>query len=141
MTPHSPILSARRSEGGYLLVEVIIAVAIFSLSFVGLMRVLRQSQDAAGQFAFEAHLRTGLEAILAEARNRPLSEMAREETDSLLGIVYQTEIEPLTLNSEEGTLLRNLYLLRARATYDHGQGPEEDIAELWIYRSEDEPGS
>lgn len=129
------------SQAGYLLFEVIIAVTIFSLSFVGLMRVLKQSQDAASQFAFEAHVRYGLEAILTEVRNRPIEEMVQEQTDALLGVVYHTEVEPLALSNQDGTPLSNLYLLRAKATYQHGGKTEEDVAEIWIYRPEQESKS
>ena len=128
-------------RAGYLLFEVIIAITIFSLSFVGLMRVLKQSQDSATQFALEAHIRYGLEAILTEVRNRPIEEMVQEQTDTLLGVVYHTEVEPLALATEEGTPLSDLYLLRARATYERGGRAEEDVAEIWIYRPQQETNS
>lgn len=134
----NPLRLASTSDRGYLLLEVIIAITIFSLSFVGLMRVLRQSQDAASQFAFETHVRFGLDSLLAEVRNRPIEEMAREETDSLLGVVYQTEVEPLSVSNEEGVPLTDLYCLRAWATYNRGQGDELEVAEIWIYRPEEE---
>ena len=129
LLPHFP--------GGYILLEVIIAVTIFSLSFVGLIRVLHQSQENATECAFESQVRSGLEAILAEAQNRPLEEMAQEQTDPLLGIVYHTQYEPLGLSSQDGTSLKDLYKLQARATYNRGRGQEEDIAEIWIYHPEE----
>jgi type II secretory pathway component PulJ len=125
------------SPDGYILLEVIIAMTIFSLSFVGLIRVLHQSQENATACAFEGQVRSGLEAILAEAKNRPLEEMAQEQTDPLLGIVYHTQCEPLGLSSQDGTSLKDLYKLRARATYTRSGRQEEDVAEIWIYHPEE----
>ncbi|MEO0445926.1 MAG: hypothetical protein AAF191_07610 [Verrucomicrobiota bacterium] len=125
-------------QKGYLLLEVILAVTIFALSFVGLMRVLQLSQRTATEFAWDTHLQFGLEAILAEASVRPPDDMQMENQDDVLGIVYRTVAEPLEFSASTGNSLDDLYRLRAIATFDRGRGPETQEAERWLYRPEEE---
>ena len=120
----------RVSNSGYILFEVIIAVTIFSLAVVGLMRVLDTSLDSANLFARDTAIRYGLQSILTEAQHQELANMTLERTDEALGAVYRTEIEPLQLASGGGSTLSNLYVLRAIATI----GDEQEVAEIWIYR-------
>ncbi len=56
--------------------------------------------------------------------------MTLERADEAMGVVYRTEVEPLQLASGSGSTLRDLYVLRAIASYDD----EQEIAEIWIYR-------
>ncbi len=58
------------ASSGYILFEVIIAVTIFSLAIVGLMRVLDTSLETANLFARDTAIRYGLQSILTEARHQ-----------------------------------------------------------------------
>ncbi len=123
-----------KRSGGYILLEVIIAVTVFALAFVGLMRVLQTTQTAVGELAFDGVVMEGLQAALAEAKQRDLAEMALQRRDERVGILYETEVEALTVDNGNGTTLEGLYRLVARASYDLGRGPETRQAEVWIYR-------
>tara|TARA_R110002096_G_scaffold91625_22_gene207387 strand:- start:634 stop:1014 length:381 start_codon:yes stop_codon:yes gene_type:complete len=124
----------KRKDGGYILFEVIIAVTIFSLAIVGLMRVLDTSLNSANYFACDTAIRYGLQSILTEARHRDLGNMILVQRDEAMGVEYRTEVEPLQLASDSGGALSGLYILRATATYDG----EQEVAEVWIYEGEDD---
>lgn len=123
----------RRQQGGYILFEVIIAVTIFSLAIVGLMRVLDTSLQSANYFARDTAIRYGLQSILTEARHQELENMVLVQRDEAMGVEYRTEVEPLQLASDSGSSLSGLYVLRATASYEG----EQEVAEIWIYQEEE----
>lgn len=123
-----------QNRRGYLLYEVLIAVTIFALAGLGLVKLLSMAVQTSNEFAFEAAVRRGMESILAEARQKEIAEMTLEVNDEAMGVIYRTTVETLTMNTETGQTLTGLYTLKATATYDFGGRPVEDSAEVWIYK-------
>ena len=116
-----------------MLYEVLIAVTIFALAVVGMVKLLNMVVTTSNEFAYDAAIRRGLESILAEARQRELAEMAIEVNDENLGVTYRTTVEALALNTQNGQTLTDLYTLTATATYQVGAQQQEQTAQVWIH--------
>jgi len=123
-----------RNPRGYLLYEVLIAVTIFALAGLGMVKLLSMAVQTSNEFAFDAAVRRGLESILAEARQKEIAEMTLETNDEAMGVVYRTTVEALPMSTENGQTLTDLYTLKATATYELAGKQVEDSAEVWIYR-------
>ena len=120
---------------GYVLLEIIIALTVFSISVAGLAAVLHASLDAANLLHRQAAIRRGLDAILSEARAKPRREdMPLSSRDDSLGVEFRTEIEAVQWSNRDGLPVKGLYLLRATATDPRASHPLHDSAQLYVYR-------
>ena len=125
------------TRGGYILLEVLIAVTIFAIAFAGLIKVLGTTIEVSNEIAFNRTLRYGIESILTEARHRDLEDMSIEYIDEALGVVYQTSVEELQFANSDGKTLGDMYALRAVAVSTTDANEILRSAEVWIY-DEDE---
>lgn len=135
---HQSSFIIRRRRGGYLLLELILALTIFSLAVVGLARSLNMAIQTSAILNRENDIRLGLRSFLEEVRRKPLGDMATTYTDERLGITFQSEVDELTLKDRNGTVLKDLYKLRAFATYEVGAEQREESVEMWIYKTQSE---
>lgn len=132
------IIRRRRRRSGYLLLELILALTIFSLAVVGLARSLNLAIQTSAILNRENDIRLGLRSFLEEVRRKPVGDMATSYTDERLGITFQSEVDELTLKDRNGTVLKDLYKLRAFATYEVGAEQREESVEMWIYKTQSE---
>lgn len=124
-----------RGERGYLLLEVIIALTVFSLVAVGLAMALNSSIDSANFLRREAEIRRGLAGVLEQARAMPKrEEMVVNKKDEVLGVVYRTDLEALEFMNRERERVSGLYVLRAFAKYEIDGKEVEDGTEVYVYR-------
>jgi len=138
------VLSPRRAKGphtgfggggGYVLLELIMALTVFAVSVAGLASVLHASLDSSNQLRRQASIRRGLEAILAEAKAKPKrEEMPLHYKDDGLGVEYRTELEELKWVNRRGLPVPGLYILRAVAKDSRVSQPLNDSAEVYVYR-------
>jgi hypothetical protein len=133
LKPHrSPV---GRRAGGYVLLEIIIALTVFAVVVAGLAAVLHSSLDAANLLRRQAFIRRGLEAILIEAQNKPRrEEMGTSYKDEKLGIEFRSELEELKWVNRKGRPLKGLFILRAVALDLRAARPLNDTAEVYVYR-------
>jgi hypothetical protein len=123
------------SPRGYVILEIIIALAVFAVVVAGLASVLHSSIDAANLLRRQAFIRRGLEAILIEAQNKPRrEEMATSFKDEALGIEFRSELEELKWVNREGKPVKGLFILRGEATDLRAARPLDDTAEVYVYR-------
>jgi type II secretory pathway component PulJ len=130
---------ARAAAGGYVLLEVIIALTVFAVAVAGLSSVLHSSLDSANSLRRSAAIRRGLEALLIEAKQKPKrEEMALTATDPALGMEYRSQLEEVKWTNRKGEPVSGLYILRveARDTRAAAGGTLEptDVAEVYVYR-------
>lgn len=129
----------RAVAGGYVLLEIIIALTVFAVAVGGLTSVLHASLDSANALRRSAAIRRGLEAMLIEARQKPKrEEMALTATDPALGLEYRSSIEEVKWINRRGDPVRGLYILRVEAR-DQRAGATStlepaDAAEVYVYR-------
>lgn len=140
--PHSGAigrhLRRRRAERGIALLDALLAVFVFALAVTGIATWLGQIADNSNQMAKERLVQHGLTGILAEAKQRPLTEMNFERRDDLLEVTYRTATEPVQLTTTEGETLEDMYVLRVTADYTEGAHQFTRVAEVFIYKPEDE---
>ncbi len=123
----------------FLLLEVIIALTVFSLVAVGLAVALQSSIDASNRLARDLAIREGLEGMLVEARTKPKTkEMAFSRRDEKLAVEFRTEIEPLVFTNFRGEPVEGLWLLRALAQpvapSTDGTEIQTQSIDLYVYR-------
>ena len=127
--------AGQRRPAGYLLLEVIIALTVFSLVAVGLAQALNSSIGSANFLRREAEIRRGLSSVIAEARAMPKREqMTFEKADEVLGVKYRTSLEELEFVNVDRERVGGLYLLKASAKYTVDGKEVEDGAEVYVYR-------
>jgi hypothetical protein len=128
----------RRSEGGYLLLELILALIVFSVAIVGLAKSANMGVKTIGSLSRENDIRLGLDSFLEEVRRKPVAEMKVTTPDERLGVTYQSTVDELTLKNASGTVLRDLYKLRVAAIVE-GEKEEDAISvEVWVYKPQTE---
>ncbi|TLD70292.1 hypothetical protein FEM03_13995 [Phragmitibacter flavus] len=141
MTSPSPAPSnrpARRRTHGYLLLELILALTLFSLAVLGLARSLQMSIQTGAIINRDHDVRLALRGFLEEIRRKPLSEMTQSYLDPRLNLTLQSSIEPLELRDRNGTVLNNLYTLRVATTYEAGAEQREEFLEVFVYKTQTE---
>lgn len=131
---HAPC-PKRRASGGYLLFELMIALTIFSIAVLGLVRALDKAAETANLLKRDQIIRIGMRNFLEEIRRKPLTEMSTSQTDTTNGITYTSSTEPLALRTTSGGTLSDLYSLTIRATSSFDGVPQEDTLNVYVYKA------
>lgn len=127
-----------RRSGGFLLLEVILALGIFGIAATAFAVALQRTSDLASQAQNEVRITRLLESALAEAMSYPVLEEGTTsvpvEEMSGLGMEIDTLVELLPeMENQDGRLLQEMYRIRVTAHwFDNGQWREES-AETWRY--------
>ncbi|MFZ4764744.1 MAG: PulJ/GspJ family protein [Roseimicrobium sp.] len=129
------VRTVRTRAAGYLLLEIILALTIFSLAVVGLARTLNLAIQTSAILNRENDIRIGLRSFLEEVRRKPVAEMATSYEDARLGVTFTSTLEELSLKNASGTVLSDLYDLRAAATYEVGAEQREEAVNVWVYKT------
>lgn len=120
-----------------MLLELILALTVFSLAVTGLARSLQVGIQTAAILNREHDIRLGLRSFLEEVRRKPVSEMAQTVEDPRLAVTFQSQVDELTIKDRNGAVLKDLYKLRVFATYEMGEQREESV-EIWVYKTQTE---
>jgi hypothetical protein len=127
-------MAPQASPGAYVLLEMIIALTVFSVVVTGLAQALHSSLDSSNHLRRQAAIRRGLESILVEARSKPKKEeMILSYREEALGLEFRSELEELKWINRRGKAVRKLFILRALATDLRASKPLHDTAEVYIY--------
>ena len=133
MTP--PSHPGRQPQRGFLLLEVILALVVFSAAATGFSMALHQMAKAAALAQSEMRITRILDSALAEALSLPVL-----EEGTTTAPVGQTDMEMATtikilegLENEDGAALQEMFLITVTARwYESGQSKERS-AETWRY--------
>jgi Tfp pilus assembly protein PilV len=128
--------SQRERNSGYALLDVVIAVALFSITVTGLVQVMQKINSTSGEFARDRMIQQHIEAMLYEKRRLPVAEIAAETYDELLDITFRSYAEPFQIDNGEGSELADLYQLTVEAAYTNEGGAQLEKAQLIIYQPE-----
>ena len=124
----------------YLLLDVVLAVTVFVIAVTGILVAVNEITETSTHYARDMQVQYGMDAMLVEARHRPVEEMGFERNDTHLGVLYRTEVEPLNQANSEGEALTGLYLLKVSAILENGGEDETDKAEVIVYRPDEKGG-
>lgn len=132
-------LHLRAGRGGYILLELIIALTIFALAVLGLTRSLNTTLEVANIVNHDYAVRLGLRSFLEEVKRKAIPNMTMSTTDPLLDVTYSSTVEPeqITLQTT-GEVLSDIYKLTATANYNVGGKVREETVVLFVYQPQAE---
>ena len=121
------------SESGLLLLEVMLAVLIFSLAAVSLAVALNESLDAFADIRRESEIRIQLQSALAEATGQKLA-IGKEKLKLGNGrVVYSREISLLNWQNEKKESINNLYQVVIYADWQEGDQKIQREAQQYVF--------
>ena len=135
MKPHS--ISAHRLPG-YILLELIIALSIFSMAVVGLSMALNNTLQTANMLNKDYAVRLAMRSFLEEIKRKPLADMATTLENPQLDLVLTSTVEPLEIRSKEGRAVEDIYTLTVRADYTAGGRARDETVFLWVNVTDEE---
>lgn len=124
----------RKKHGGWLLMEVIIALSLFSMAVVAYVIALNNTSKLALLTQQEARINIILEGVLIEAATLPeLEETKYEYTFDEFNMRVQVEVQPIQLQNKDGEELNDMWQITVNAQWlEDGQFREETF-ETWRY--------
>jgi type II secretory pathway pseudopilin PulG len=123
---------------GYILLELIIALTMFSLAVLGLASALSNSMEVANILNKDYAVRMAMRSFLEELRRKPLADMATTTTDANTGATLTSTITDVQLRSKEGRNFSDVKQLTIKADYNAAGKPRDESVSVLIYRSESE---
>lgn len=120
---------------GFLLFEMVLALAVFSIAATGFVVALHRMSDAAALAQSELRITRILDSALDETLSLPvLEEGETEAAVGETGIELRTVIELIEdLENEDGQVLQEMYLIQINARwYANGEWQDRSV-ETWRY--------
>jgi prepilin-type N-terminal cleavage/methylation domain-containing protein len=120
---------------GFLLLEVVLALAVFGIAATGFAVAIHQMAKTAEAAQQELRITRILESALDEAMSLPtLEEGTTSVTVADSDIEMDTTIELLPeLENEDGQLLQEMYRINVTAHWFQNGSPQERSTETWRY--------
>lgn len=125
----------QKPSRGFLLLEVVLALAVFSIAATGFAVALNRMGKAADLAQRELRLTRLLDSALDEAMSMPALTLGTSTvTDSTSGIDLVTKVEQLeNLLNEDGQTLQDMFSVSVTAHwYEAGQWQNRTV-ETWRY--------
>ena len=129
--------SLRRSAA-YILLELIIALSIFSMAVVGLSMALNNTLQTANMLNKDYAVRLAMRSFLEEIKRKPLADMATTLENPQLDLVLTSTVEPLEIRSKEGRAIEDMYTLTVRADYTAGGRVRDETVFIWVNVTDEE---
>jgi hypothetical protein len=124
-----------RNNRGYLLLEVVLAIAVFAIACTGLTVAFHRMSAAASLAQSELRITRILDSALTEQLSLPMLEegvtqVSIEGSDIELDVV----IEPIEdMENQDGELLQQMFHIRIIANWYENGAWQERSAETWRY--------
>ncbi len=128
-------VSVHSSKRGFLLFEMILALAVFSIAATGFAVALKRMATAASLAQSELRITRILESALDETLSIPVLEEGVTTTEvGETGIEIETTIKLLEeLENEEGQMLQEMYSLTVSARwFENGEWKDRTV-DTWRY--------
>lgn len=116
-----------------MLLEVVLALSIFVVAVVGLVKSLNAGLTADYQQQRLTTMRLNLQSLLDEALAEPPVESSTEVPADLFHVSYRREIKPADVRISGGTNLPNIF--KITVTAQDTQRDNRVIGTLWTYAS------
>lgn len=136
----------RLFRGGYVLMEIVIAMGLFATVAVSLVKALHMTSNTASTIQDEIRIEQILDSALTDILSTPrleegspppvdLTEITGDDTSFFEGEI-KTIVEPLELENEDGQLLQNMFRIKVVFYWRGPDGKwQEQSAETWRYGS------
>lgn len=125
----------QRGAPAYILLELVIALSIFSIAVLGLANSLSTSVEVSNILNRENAVQIGMRSFIEELRKKPLADMSTSYTDPNLGVTYTSKMEPLGIKTGRGETLTDLYDLQVTALYTFGMEEKTDTVSVYVYKA------
>ena len=124
-------------EGAFVMLEVILAIALFASVATALAVALHQLSVATTSARWESVVLRRLQSDLVEAAHQPRLELGRIESKvDEFGISTVREVEEAQASNKDGFALPGIYRIRVRAKLSKGPGSAiEMVRELETYET------
>ena len=132
----------RRFRAGYVLLEIIIALGLFSAVAVSLVKALHMTSQTASMIQDELKIDRILRSAMTNVLSRPnleegsetvdLTDITGDEVSFFTGQI-ETIIEPMELENEDGQLLQNMFRIEVIFHWETENGWQQQSAETWRY--------
>lgn len=124
-----------RRRAGLTLLEIVLALAVFSIAALALVGTINQIADAGTESQRLLEIEQSLESLIDEYGKMPqireLDEQIKPGSD---GVAYRVLIQQVKdLQNQEGRFLQNTFRILVVAHWDEGSGPIELQAETYRY--------
>lgn len=130
-----PVFHSRKTElrSGYILLEVLLALGIFSIAVVALAVALNDTISAAVQLQKETKMVWNLESRLNQARLKRFI-IGTQKLEPEAGVSYEQEITQVDLKNEKNQTLNNLYNVKITAKWTEQNVEEVRTAQIYVYQ-------
>jgi type II secretory pathway pseudopilin PulG len=123
--------------GGYILLELIIALTIFAISVLGLAKALSNSMEVASILNKDHAVRMSMRSFLEELRRKPLADIPQTQTDAATGATLTSAIDKQDMTDDDGNNFTDVYKINISASYTAaGQARDESVSVL-LYRTQE----
>lgn len=129
--------AAHRRGRGFLLLEMVLALAVFGIAATGFTVALHRMAKVAALAQSELRVTRFMDSALDEALSLPVLEEGETETE--IGeagneVKFLTTVELIEdLENEEGQALQEMYRIEVRATWLENGERQERSVETWRY--------
>lgn len=127
--------SIHQARRGFLLLEMVLALAVFGIAATGFTVALHRMSAAASLAQSELRITRVLDSALDETLSLPVLEEGETESEvGETGIQLLTTIELLDkLENQDGQLLQEMYRIEIKARwFENGKNQERSV-ETWRY--------
>ena len=127
--------SKRKKNKGFLLLEAVLAIAVFAIACTGLTMAFHRMSAAAGLAQSELRISRILDSALTEQLSLPMleegvSQIPIEDTNIELDVV----IEPIEdMENQDGEPLQEMFHIKIIAKWYENGSWQERTAETWRY--------
>lgn len=127
------ILTVHHPKRGFLLLEMVLALAVFGIAATGFAVALHRMADTAGLAQRELRITRVLDSALDETLSLPtLEEGVTHSKVGETGIELDTTVKLLDdLQNEDGLALQNMYLIKVDAKWHDGGVTQQRSVETW----------
>jgi prepilin-type N-terminal cleavage/methylation domain-containing protein len=128
-------ISSPQKSSGMTLLEVVLALAVFSIAALALVGTMNQIADAATESQTILEIEQTLESLIDEYGKMPqmrnLEEDIKPGSD---GVAYRVKVEQVKdLRNQDGQFLQDMFRIQAFARWDDGSGVIELEADSMRY--------
>lgn len=129
------IVPVHRPKYGFLLLEMVLALAVFGIAATGFAVALRRMSDAASLAQSELQITGVLDSALEETLSLPVLEEGETSTTvGETGIELETIIKLMDdLQNEDGQVLQEMYSIQINARWVTNGAWHERSVDTWRY--------
>ena len=124
-------------QRGFILLEVLLAIALFGVAGLGLVKALNFSAKAAVESQLDIRMMMRLQSALTLAsKAQQMEEYEIVSDPDELGVQVMTTVEEMPedfLLNEDGQELQDMWLITVRAFWQRNGNADEMTAQTWRY--------